>query len=474
MSSPVTRKLAAILAADAVGYSRLMGENEEGTVRVLSAHRAVIDGIIDFHHGRIVGTAGDSVLAEFASAVDALRCAVEIQQALDTRNASLPESTRMRFRIGINLGDVVVKGDDLLGDGVNVAARLEGIAEPGGICISSSVYDQIAGKLDLGFVEMGERSLKNIGRPVRVYRVAPGKKGTQSLRSRNRPRVLAGIAGITALAAVAWFAMPFVFRDAPAPWAQAKPVRAAAIVPVAAARPPSDDSARRILEERLDVEHREGEARMASEKARAVLEIAKAHAEAELSRARADAEAVRREAVTELAAAREVKAAKPTADATPPRVVSNSASLATKPPPVPSGSVPAAPKSQPAVLALAAPASSIGSSLPPAAPVAWSGTMRCEPFMGSERVIDDVRVRRDGDAFVLERRPDGKPGHFTARGKPSSDGKLQLTGEVIAPRGRMAGQELPVLLEGAFDAGRYLTHGHFGKRPCAVEIVQVR
>jgi len=136
---PVKRKLAAILAADAVGYSRHMARDEEETMRILSAHRAVIDGIIDFHSGRIVGTAGDSVLAEFASPVEALRCAVEIQAALKTRNESLPEEKRLAFRIGINLGDVMVKGDDLLGDGVNVAARLEGIAEPGGICISSSV-----------------------------------------------------------------------------------------------------------------------------------------------------------------------------------------------------------------------------------------------------------------------------------------------------------------------------------------------
>jgi hypothetical protein len=130
-SPPVKRKLAAILAADAVGYSRAMASDEEGTVKVLNAHRAVIDGIIQFHEGRIVNTAGDSVLAEFASPTQAVRCAVEIQDALKTRNDSLPEDRRMQFRIGVNLGDVMVKGDDLLGDGVNVAARLESIAEPG-------------------------------------------------------------------------------------------------------------------------------------------------------------------------------------------------------------------------------------------------------------------------------------------------------------------------------------------------------
>ena len=170
--SSVKRRLTCILAADAVGYSKQMGEDEEGTIRVLSAHRAVIDGIITFHQGRIVSTAGDSVLAEFASAVEAVRCAVEIQEALKTRNDSLPEHRQMHFRVGVNLGDVVVKNDDLLGDGVNVAARLETMAEPGGICISSSVYDQITGKLDLGFQDIGEQTLKNISRPIHVYRVS--------------------------------------------------------------------------------------------------------------------------------------------------------------------------------------------------------------------------------------------------------------------------------------------------------------
>jgi class 3 adenylate cyclase len=157
-ATPVRRKLAAILAADAVGYSRLMAANEEGTMKILAAHRAVIDGIIEFHEERIISTAGDSVLAEFGSPVEAVRCAVEVQDALKTRNDSLPEDQKLQFRIGVNLGDVMEKGADLLGDGVNVAARLESIAEPGGICVSSSIYDQISGKLDLGFANTGTTS----------------------------------------------------------------------------------------------------------------------------------------------------------------------------------------------------------------------------------------------------------------------------------------------------------------------------
>jgi class 3 adenylate cyclase len=185
--NPVKRKLAAILAADAVGYSRMMAADEEGTLKILSAHRSVIDGIIQFHEGRIINTAGDSVLAEFASPTQAVRCAVEIQDALKTRNDALAEDRRMQFRIGVNLGDVMVKGEDLLGDGVNVAARLEGIAEPGNIYVSSSVYDQIAGKLDLGFVDLGEKSLKNIDRPIRTYRVERGE-GRRAAASRKPAR----------------------------------------------------------------------------------------------------------------------------------------------------------------------------------------------------------------------------------------------------------------------------------------------
>jgi adenylate cyclase len=168
-NAEVTRKLAVILAADVVGYSRLMTADEEGTLAILNARREVIDELIARHHGRIFTTAGDSVMAEFASAVEGVRCAAAIQQESEQRNADLPEPRRMRFRVGVNLGDVMVGGDNLFGDGVNVAARLEAMAEPGGICISSAVYDQIRNKVDLSFEDLGERSLKNIGYPVRVF-----------------------------------------------------------------------------------------------------------------------------------------------------------------------------------------------------------------------------------------------------------------------------------------------------------------
>jgi TolB-like protein/class 3 adenylate cyclase len=167
-----TRKLATILAADVAGYSRLVGIDEEGTIARLQAlRRELIDPTISTYHGRIFKTTGDGMLVEFASVVDAVRCAVEVQQGMAIRNNDVPAERRIEFRAGINLGDVVVEGDDLLGDGVNVAARLEGMADPGGVCISGSAYEHVRDKLPLSVVDMGEQQFKNIARPIRTYRV---------------------------------------------------------------------------------------------------------------------------------------------------------------------------------------------------------------------------------------------------------------------------------------------------------------
>ncbi len=167
----VQRRLAAILAADVVGYSRLMGVDEEATLRTLRDYREIIDGLIAGHQGRLFGSAGDSLIAEFASPVEALRCATEIQLELETCNAGLPGDRRMRFRIGVNLGDVMVEGDNLFGDGVNVAARLESLARAGGLCISDTVVSHVRDRLGLEFEDLGAHEVKNIAHPVRVYRV---------------------------------------------------------------------------------------------------------------------------------------------------------------------------------------------------------------------------------------------------------------------------------------------------------------
>jgi adenylate cyclase len=182
------RKLSAILSADVKGYSRLMGENELATVRTLEAYRAMIAEVIRNYSGRVVDSPGDNVLAEFASVVDAVESAVDIQNELKTKNAELPEDRRMEFRIGINLGDVIEEGERIYGDGVNVAARIEGLAEGGAICISSNSYEQVKNKLNLGYQYLGEHSVKNIAEPVRVYSVLMEPEAAGKVIGEERPR----------------------------------------------------------------------------------------------------------------------------------------------------------------------------------------------------------------------------------------------------------------------------------------------
>src|SRR5712671_2526767 len=169
----VERRLTAILAADVVGYSRLMGVDEEGTLAALKMlRREVADPKIKEHRGRIVHTTGDGLLGEFASVVDAVRCAVEVQREMAARNADMPAERRVDFRIGVNLGDIISDENDIYGDGVNVAARLEALAEPGGIMVSRNVHDQVRDKLSFGFEDMGEQIVKNIARPIGVHRIS--------------------------------------------------------------------------------------------------------------------------------------------------------------------------------------------------------------------------------------------------------------------------------------------------------------
>ena len=165
------RKLAGILSADVEGYSRLMGDDEEATIRTLTKYRHAMTNLIQKYRGRVVDAPGDNLLAEFASVVDAVNCAVEIQRELAERNSDLPDDRKMKFRIGVNLGDVVEEGNRIYGDGVNIAARVESLSESGGICISGTAYDQVVNKLGLEYENLGEHNVKNIERPIRVYRV---------------------------------------------------------------------------------------------------------------------------------------------------------------------------------------------------------------------------------------------------------------------------------------------------------------
>jgi len=193
------RKLTAILSADVKGYSRLMGEDEVGTIRTLNAYKGMMSNLIQQHHGRVVDAPGDNVLAEFGSVVDAVECAVEIQKELKSKNTELPENKRMEFRIGINLGDVIEEGDKIYGDGVNIAARVQSLADGGGICVSGTAFDQVETKLSLGYEYLGEQTVKNIAKPIRVYRVlmepeAAGKViGDKKVKPKPWPRVAVGL-----------------------------------------------------------------------------------------------------------------------------------------------------------------------------------------------------------------------------------------------------------------------------------------
>jgi adenylate cyclase len=184
----VKRKLAAILSADVKGYSRLMGEDEKGTVRTLNAYKEVMTGLIQHHHGRVVDATGDNLMAEFASVVDAVECAVEIQKELKTRNADFPENRRMEFRIGINLGDVIEEEGRIYGDGVNIAARIESLSEAGGVCISGSAFDFVGKRLPLGYEYLGVHTVKNIEKPVRVYRVMMEPEAAGKVIGEKKPR----------------------------------------------------------------------------------------------------------------------------------------------------------------------------------------------------------------------------------------------------------------------------------------------
>ena len=227
----VERRLAAILAADVVGYSRLMGEDEVGTLGALNAHlRELIEPLISNQNGRIVKTTGDGLLVEFSSVIDAVHCAVAFQKGMAERNVDVSRERKIEFRVGINIGDVIIQDDDVFGDGVNVAARLESLADPGGICISRAARDQIRDKLDYGLQDLGEVEVKNIARPVRVFQVLPDNSNTASLKRSRTKKGRYAIAGMLAVAIAAgvgaWIWQPWTDHTA-----RARPGRIAHALP---------------------------------------------------------------------------------------------------------------------------------------------------------------------------------------------------------------------------------------------------
>jgi len=286
----LTRRLATILSADVAGYSRMMGEHEEATVQTLRGHRAVFDTLLKQHHGRVFNTAGDAILAEFPSAVEAVRCATEIQSALQTRNEHLPAGQKMLFRMGINVGDVLIQDGDLLGDGVNVASRVQSVAEPGGICITGSVYDQIQNKLSLQFKPLGEQRFKNIGQPIRTFTITHGEGGALPVSPRFGRSLARAVAVVGAIAVVVLAAAGYwLYRDN-----EAKRLEQAALTtqlaaekqPAQEARSAAEDQSRRANEFESKAERE----RLAGESAKrdAALQ-AKAQSVAEAQR-RTDAE----------------------------------------------------------------------------------------------------------------------------------------------------------------------------------------
>jgi len=213
----VKRKISAIFSADVEGYSRLMGDDEVATVRTLENYRNIMVDLIEQHRGRVVDSPGDNLLAEFGSVVDAVQCAVEVQQVLKAKNTELPENRRMQFRIGVNLGDVIEEGERIYGDGVNIAARIEGLAEGGGICVSGSAYEQIENKLALGYEYLGEHAVKNITKPVRVYKVPMemGERKEKKAGMRRWKKVAVSAAAVIILGAGAFAIWNFYFRPPP-------------------------------------------------------------------------------------------------------------------------------------------------------------------------------------------------------------------------------------------------------------------
>jgi class 3 adenylate cyclase len=474
----VKRRLTSILATDAVGFSRQTSVDEEGTLRVLAAHRAVIDGIIAFHEGRIVGTAGDSVLAEFGSPVEAVRCAVEIQEALKTRNDSLPEEKRLQFRVGVNLGDVVVKNDDLLGDGVNVAARLESIAEPGGVCISSSVYDQITGKLNLGFQDIGEQTLKNISRPIRAYRLAgtgtPARLPAAAARPPGGARafwpaaVAIGVALLGYAAWEKWLASDFSRRD-PVP-------------PVAtAARSEDQGKLKAATDEAIALR-----ARMEEElqRARGDAESMKRAAEAELARARAEADASRSariKADAEAAASRikeEANVLKRAAEADAARAAQARREAEAE-----------AEKARAAPARKAAESTQIGGTTV-AAPVVtgtavlasglrtydgnWTVTRTCENFRELDAFTDRFVTTVRDDELAIEHGARGQPGYLTLRGSVAPDGAVTLKGTMIARSKQYYGRTTPASFSGTLAGATPILTGGWGDRRCTFTFTRAK
>jgi class 3 adenylate cyclase len=490
--SSIERRLATILMADVFGYSRMMGENEEQTVKTLRGHRAVFDELLKAHRGRIFNTAGDAILAEFPSAVEAVRCATEIQTALRTRNEHLPENQRMWFRIGINLGDVIVQGGDLLGDGVNVAARIQAIAEPGGVCISGSVYDQIQNKLTLQIKEMGEKTFKNIAQPIRTFAIRDYAGAPQPIALRwraSRKGPIFATAGIIVGLGVGvmgfWLyrdygvRMTEEIRHAEDAQRNAEAQRKAELEKAAAATTQNETKLLAELQSARDALAQAEASKRKAEQERTAAETAQREAKLQ-GELRAAKDAVRKAEQSEKKADQEGNAAREAVksmetavqrNGEPPPLVESK----TSPPAVaPQTTAPATARANPTAPA-ATPAS--GSARPQDdahAPATlshdWTATRICQPFQEFGASYEQIAVLLRGDEFIVERGLEGQPGFMSVRGRPSADGMLMLSGKVISGAAAFRGQVVGAFFEGNLVNEHYELKGRMGNRACTLTL----
>lgn len=465
----VKRRLAAILAADGAHFSRLVAQDEERTLKLLAEHRAVLDGAIHAFGGRIVTTAGDSVLAEFSSPVNALRAAMDAQQALARRNAERSLAQPLLFRMGINVGDVVVEGEDILGDDVNVAVRLENLAPPGGICIAASVREHVAGKVDVRLQDLGMQFLKNIPRPVRVYQVLPAPSGPgPAMQTHTRLELALVAAAVVGLVgSAAWFSAD---QATPPQLAHAERNAQSPAVPsheraywdsVRQSSDPAELRAylhsypagtfRELAQARLDgllaAEQRRGEEEEAGAKAaealRAQTEALRLRAQAEAAIARAaqeQATAARLKEEAEAAADRAASAARAAADAQQRKLR------------------PAQGQAERVVLLRSASAFD----------GPWNSEWTCEA--SAEQPAATLRL----PAKILHREihievgQSGLPGYFRAYGTVSDEGSFVLQGTHLARSRRIVGNEDRLQASGRLEGDNLEGSGSIGKRRCSV------
>ena len=468
----VIRRLAAILAADAANFSRLVAQDEEATLQVLAGHRTVIDRTIRDQGGRIVTTAGDSVLAEFSSPVQAVRAALEIQQALLARNADVELTAPMLFRIGINVGDVVVDGDNILGDDVNVAVRLENLAPPGGICIAASVREHVLGKLDVRLQDLGTQFLKNIPRPVRAYQVIADMRGPESIGLRERQTgsrlMLAAAAALAALALVAWLSLdqsdvaPLARAGAGKPagsfeeyafWDSVKQSSDPAELRAYLDKHPRgifSEVAQARLDGLLAANQRRGEEEEAAAKAAEALQAQveavklRSEAEAAISRAAVEQEtAARLKDEAEAAAQRAADAARAAADAQHRLGRVKSTGLT----------------EQVTLLRIASPLDG-----------RWSADWTCEASAEQPAATIRLAAQIQYRQIRIEAGQVGLPGYFRAYGTVSDEGAFEIQGSHLPRSQRIVRTEDPLQASGKLEGERLEGTGSIGKRRCSLAL----